>query len=98
RDARKTAATPECRIPNACHAVRNCDACKTTFAGKCMFGDCLCSVSDAVCTRKSLACFDQMIAQIEDVVFPVAFIIVICSIMKRTIPNAYYAVGNRDSC
>ena len=37
-----------------------------------------------------------MIADIEDVVFPIAFIIVVGGIIERGTPNACDAVGNRD--
>ena len=58
----------------------------------------LCSIPDCICTRKCILRFDQMVAYIEDVIFPITFVVIICSTIERRTPNACDAVGNRDAC
>ena len=39
-----------------------------------------------------------MIADIEDAIFPIAFVIVICGIRERSSSNACDTVWKRDTC
>ena len=41
---------------------------------------------------------NQMIADIEDIIFPIDFVIIICSIIERPNPNACDAVRNFNAC
>ena len=98
RNACKVSATIECITSNAGDAVRDRNACKVFATGERGRCDRLCSAFDGVRARESIACLNQMIAQIEDIVFPVVRIVVISRILYGTAADNSNAVGNRDIC
>ena len=84
-------------IPNVRDAVGDRDACNGSAILERSICDYLCAVFDRVCTRNASR-IDQVVSDIEDVIFPVAVVLVICGTTERACRNTCDAVGNRDAC
>ena len=93
----KIAATMESQPSNTYDAVGDRNTCETAAIIERPTCYCLCPISNDAITRKRCTRHNQTIANVENIIFPIAFIIVICGMHERTLPNACDAIGNYDA-
>ena len=90
----KAVAIIERATANVRHGVRNGDGGKVVTIVERRICNRLCARFDRKETGDGVFCFDQVVADIQHLIFPIAFCVVVSRIIERSTANGGHAVGD----